>query len=151
MQPFGYNPYGWNNTWGMGYNPYGYNAYGYGYNPYGNRWNAWNGVTNFGNTTSSPSNDPIKTGVNYGGRRPNKYRRSGGQGSTSGRIANYSSDWRSEVVTEGDFRTSIEDFQRVGRTACRICSKITSSAFDNAPNWQQQALECGSTHSIHAQ
>ena len=101
MQPFGYNPYGWNNTWGMGYNPYGYNAYGYGYNPYGNGWNAWNGVTNFGNTTSSPSNDPIKTGVNYGGRRPNKYRRSGGQGSTSGRIANYSSDWRSEVVTEG--------------------------------------------------
>jgi len=95
FSPYAFDPYGWNNGWnsgwGMGYNPYGYNPYGFG-------WNAWNGVTNFGSTASSPSNEPTRTGINYGGRRPNKYRRSGGQGSTSGRTDNYSTDWRAPTV-----------------------------------------------------
>ena len=100
FSPYAFDPYGWNNGWnsgwGMGYNPYGYTPYGY--NPYGFGWNAWNGVTNFGSTASSPSNEPTRTGINYGGRRPNKYRRSGGQGSTSGRTDNYSTDWRAPTV-----------------------------------------------------
>ena len=93
FSPYTYDPYGWNTNWGNSYNPYGYNSYGYG-------WNAWNGVTNFGTTTSSPSNEPTRSGINYGGRRPNKYRRSGGQGSTNGRTDNFTSDWRSQHIQE---------------------------------------------------
>ncbi len=97
FSPYTYDPYGWNNDWnsgwGMGYYPYGYNPYGFG-------MNAWNGVTNFGTTASSPSNEPTRSGINYGGRRPNKYRRSGGQGSTNGRTDIYSTDWRAPIVQE---------------------------------------------------
>lgn len=93
FSPYTYGSYGWNNGWTMGYNPYGYNSYGYGYN-------AWNGVTNFGNTTASSSNEPTRTGINYGGRRPNKYRRNGGQGSINGRIDNYTTDWRNYKIQE---------------------------------------------------
>ena len=91
--PYNFGPAGWNNGWTMGYNPYGYYPYNYGYN-------AWNGVTNFGNTTASSSNEPTRTGINYGGRRPNKYRRSGGQGSANGRTDYYSNDWRNYEIQE---------------------------------------------------
>jgi len=93
FSPYYFGQYGWNNGWTNGHNTYGYNSFGYGYN-------AWNGVTNFGNTTASSSNEPTRTGINYGGRRPNKYRRSAGQGSTSGRIDYYSNDWRNHEVQE---------------------------------------------------
>lgn len=103
MGGFGYDPYG--------YNPYGYNpySYNYGYNPYS--WN--NGWANAGNNNNSPS----RPGINYGGSRPSKYRRSNGSSSING-------------------RTTLNTDQSIGARTLRVIEQLSEPTTTEANNYR---------------